>query len=121
MDKISPEARSRVMRAIRSKDTGPELLVRRAARRLGLRFAANNGTLPGSPDLAVYGDWRLSEPTVRQRVACSCTAASGTGTAAAGAGCPTRTARFGPKSSAATGRGTCASFASSGRRAGASW
>jgi DNA mismatch endonuclease (patch repair protein) len=39
------------MRAIRSKDTKPELRVRRLAYGMGLRFRLHRSDLPGNPDL----------------------------------------------------------------------
>lgn len=51
MDRISPQARSRNMRHIRSRDTGPELVVRRFLHREGLRFRLHRRDLPGTPDL----------------------------------------------------------------------
>lgn len=39
------------MRAVRSKDTAPELKVRRLAHALGFRFRLHRKDLPGSPDL----------------------------------------------------------------------
>lgn len=51
MDTISPEARSRLMSRIKGKDTKPEMLVRSAAHRLGLRFRLHGKGLPGRPDL----------------------------------------------------------------------
>jgi DNA mismatch endonuclease (patch repair protein) len=50
-DKISPERRSANMARIRSKDTTPELAVRRLAHRLGYRFRLHARHLPGQPDL----------------------------------------------------------------------
>lgn len=43
--------RSRIMRAVKGRDTIPELLVRRAAHRMGYRFRLHRRDLPGSPDL----------------------------------------------------------------------
>lgn len=40
------------MGRVRQRDTGPELLVRRACRSLGLHYRTRNRDLPGSPDLA---------------------------------------------------------------------
>lgn len=54
-DSLTPEARSRNMAKIKGKDTGPELLVRRAAHALGLRFRLHRRDLPGTPDLAFPG------------------------------------------------------------------
>lgn len=39
------------MRAVRSKDTAPELIVRRIAHRLGYRYRLHPSELPGKPDL----------------------------------------------------------------------
>ncbi len=50
-DVFNPEQRSAVMRAVKSRDTTPELVVRRAAHALGLRFRLNRAGLPGKPDL----------------------------------------------------------------------
>lgn len=54
MDKISSERRSANMRAIRSKDTAPELVVRRLVHSMGFRFRLHRADLPGKPDL-VFG------------------------------------------------------------------
>lgn len=45
------EARSRIMRAVKSRDTGPELLVRSLAHRIGYRFRVCRRDLPGCPDI----------------------------------------------------------------------
>lgn len=50
-DTLSPEDRSRRMSRIRNKDTNPELIVRRAAHRLGFRFRLHRRDLAGCPDL----------------------------------------------------------------------
>jgi DNA mismatch endonuclease, patch repair protein len=50
-DVFTPEQRSAVMRAVKSRDTQPELRVRRAAHTLGFRFRLNRSDLPGKPDL----------------------------------------------------------------------
>lgn len=55
VDTLTPEARSLNMAKIRGKDTGPELLVRRAAHALGLRFRLHRRDLPGTPDLVFPG------------------------------------------------------------------
>lgn len=47
--------RSRVMRAIRSKDTVPEMTVRRLVHSLGYRFRLHRSDLPGKPDLVFPG------------------------------------------------------------------
>ncbi|QDL99514.1 DNA mismatch endonuclease Vsr [Rhodopseudomonas palustris] len=51
MDRISRAQRSANMRAVKSQDTGPEMLVRRAAHAMGLRFRLHKQDLPGRPDL----------------------------------------------------------------------
>lgn len=50
-DKISRERRSENMRRIRSKDTKPELVVRRYLHSLGFRYRLHRNDLPGKPDL----------------------------------------------------------------------
>ena len=56
-DKISPEARSRNMAACSgSRDTGPELALRRALFAIGLRgYRVHRTDIPGRPDLAWIG------------------------------------------------------------------
>lgn len=49
---VTDAATSRRMAGIRQKGTTPELAVRRALTRLGLRYRITNRDLPGSPDLA---------------------------------------------------------------------
>ena len=53
MDKLSKEARSRNMSKIRSKDTKPELFLRKALHREGFRFRLNDTKLPGKPDIVL--------------------------------------------------------------------
>ena len=50
-DWLTQEQRRRVMQAIRGKDTGPELAVRRIVHRLGYRYRLHKKGLPGKPDL----------------------------------------------------------------------
>lgn len=50
-DKLSPERRSANMSAVKGRDTGPEMIVRRLAHRLGYRFRLHRKDLPGRPDL----------------------------------------------------------------------
>lgn len=59
MDRITPECRSANMRAVRSRNTKPELLVRRAVHRLGYRYRLHRSQLPGSPDL-VFARLRMA-------------------------------------------------------------
>lgn len=56
VDRLTPERRSWNMSRIRSKDTGPERLVRSLLHRMGYRFTINgpkNRELPGRPDLVL--------------------------------------------------------------------
>lgn len=52
MDKISQERRRKNMQAIKSKDTKPELLVRKIVTQLGYRYRLHRKDIPGKPDLA---------------------------------------------------------------------
>jgi DNA mismatch endonuclease, patch repair protein len=51
MDRLTPEARSRLMSKIRGKNTKPELTVRKYLHARGLRYRLHDSTLPGKPDL----------------------------------------------------------------------
>ena len=53
MDKVSKEARSKMMAAVRGKNTKPERLVRKALFAAGYRFGLHSKKLPGSPDIAL--------------------------------------------------------------------
>lgn len=53
MDKLTPEQRSALMRRIRSKDTKPELAVRKLLHGLGYRFRLHRRDLPGRPDIVL--------------------------------------------------------------------
>lgn len=56
MDKISRGRRSANMRAIRSRDTKPELIVRQVLRTLGhTGYRLHRKDLPGRPDIAFIG------------------------------------------------------------------
>jgi DNA mismatch endonuclease, patch repair protein len=59
VDHVDAKRRSAIMRAVRTKHTGPERLVRKAAHRMGLRFRLNVSDLPGRPDL-VFPKWRIA-------------------------------------------------------------
>lgn len=50
-DVLTREQRHLNMSRIRSKDTKPEMLLRRGLHALGLRFRVHSRQLPGSPDL----------------------------------------------------------------------
>jgi DNA mismatch endonuclease (patch repair protein) len=54
-DKLSPDRRSANMRAIKSRDTSPEMAVRRALYEMGYRYRLHTKDLPGKPDLVFHG------------------------------------------------------------------
>ena len=51
MDTLTRRERSKQMALVRSKDTAPELTVRRIVHRLGYRYRLHVASLPGCPDL----------------------------------------------------------------------
>jgi DNA mismatch endonuclease (patch repair protein) len=51
MDKLTADRRSDNMSRIRSKDTTPELMIRRLAHSMGYRYRLHAKNLPGKPDL----------------------------------------------------------------------
>lgn len=51
VDHVAKEKRSEIMRSVGTMNTGPEMQVRSAAHRLGLRFRLYRKDLPGTPDL----------------------------------------------------------------------
>ena len=53
MDKLSPEQRHKNMAAIHSKNTKPEIIVRRYLFAHGFRFRLNHPRLPGHPDIVL--------------------------------------------------------------------
>lgn len=59
MDTLSREQRSARMSLIRSKNTNPEMIVRRLVHSLGFRYRLHVRALPGSPDL-VLPRWRTA-------------------------------------------------------------
>lgn len=52
-------ARTKTMRAVKSKNTKPEMVVRRIVHRLGRRFRLHRKDLPGAPDLTLARDRRV--------------------------------------------------------------
>jgi DNA mismatch endonuclease, patch repair protein len=55
VDTVDAATRSRIMRAVPRSDTAPELLLRKALHRLGLRYRLHVRSLPGSPDIVFVG------------------------------------------------------------------
>lgn len=54
-DTLTPEQRRRCMSHIKNKNTKPELLLRRALWKEGLRYRLHYSHLPGKPDLVFAG------------------------------------------------------------------
>ena len=50
-DTLTKAQRSALMARVRGTNTKPELMMRSALHRLGLRFKIHDATLPGKPDL----------------------------------------------------------------------
>lgn len=53
MNRLSPEKRSKIMASIRSKDTKPEISVRKKLHKMGFRFRLYKKDLPGKPDIVL--------------------------------------------------------------------
>lgn len=51
MDIFDPATRSRMMSGIRSENTKPEMLLRRALHKNGFRYRLHDSRIPGRPDL----------------------------------------------------------------------
>ncbi len=60
-DSLSPERRSENMRRIRSTDSAPEMVIRRAVHRTGYRYRLHAADLPGKPDLVFPRSKRIIE------------------------------------------------------------
>jgi len=54
-DRLEPAARRRLMQAVRSKDTAPEIAVRSLLHGMGYRFRLHRKDLPGTPDIVLPG------------------------------------------------------------------
>jgi DNA mismatch endonuclease (patch repair protein) len=59
MDTVDRQTRSKIMASVGQKDTGAELLLRRALHKAGLRYRLHDRSLPGSPDL-VFARFRAA-------------------------------------------------------------
>lgn len=57
--KNKSELRSRTMRAVKSRNTVPELAIRSMTHRMGYRFRLHQDNLPGKPDLVFPGLHRV--------------------------------------------------------------
>lgn len=51
MDTLNPEQRHKAMAAVKSKNTTPELVVRKLLHKEGFRFRLHRKDLPGKPDI----------------------------------------------------------------------
>ena len=60
MDTRTPEQRRRIMQAVGSRDTGPELVVRRLLHAMGYRYRLHRKDLPGRPDVAQFTEDNIS-------------------------------------------------------------
>lgn len=52
-DVFSQEKRSRIMSSVKSKDTKPEIVVRKLLHSMGYRFRLHREDLPGTPDIVL--------------------------------------------------------------------
>jgi len=59
VDHLSPEKRSWNMSRVKSRNTGPEMKVRRLLFSMGFRFRLNVKALPGKPDI-VLKKWKTA-------------------------------------------------------------
>jgi DNA mismatch endonuclease (patch repair protein) len=51
-DHVDSRRRSAIMSSVQTKNTGPEIVVRKLLHRLGYRYSLHRSDLPGRPDLA---------------------------------------------------------------------
>ena len=66
VDVVDKATRSRMMSGIRNQDTRPEIALRKALHRLGLRYHLHVRDLPGHPDIVFpIKDVDLLNPLVR--------------------------------------------------------
>jgi DNA mismatch endonuclease (patch repair protein) len=59
VDMFTREKRSEVMRAIKGKDTQPEITVRKLVHGMGYRYRLHRRDLPGRPDLVCAGSRKV--------------------------------------------------------------
>ncbi|WP_394707907.1 very short patch repair endonuclease [Roseovarius pacificus] len=55
MDTRTREQRRRIMQAVKTKNTGPEMIVRRLLHKHGYRYRLHRKDLPGRPDIVFSG------------------------------------------------------------------
>jgi len=51
MDTVDKKTRSKIMSKVGQKNTGPEMKLRKALHKIGLRYRLHDKMLPGSPDI----------------------------------------------------------------------
>lgn len=61
VDTVSPATRSGMMRAIRRRNTQPEISVRKVLRELGVGYRLHVKGLPGRPDIVMKGRRKIVE------------------------------------------------------------
>lgn len=59
IDTRTPKKRSQIMASVRSKDTGPELVVRKLLTQEGYRYRLHKKGLPGRPDIVFPGKKKI--------------------------------------------------------------
>lgn len=59
VDTRSPAQRRHIMQSVKSRNTKPEIVVRKALHGLGFRFRIHRADLPGKPDI-VLPRWRVA-------------------------------------------------------------
>ncbi len=59
MDKVDKATRSATMRAVKSKNTSPEMRIRHLLHRAGYRYRLHRVDLPGKPDLVFPGRHKI--------------------------------------------------------------
>jgi DNA mismatch endonuclease (patch repair protein) len=55
VDTRTPEQRRRIMQSVKTKDTGPEMAVRKILFSMGYRYRLHRKDLPGKPDIVLPG------------------------------------------------------------------
>lgn len=55
VDTRTPEQRRRIMQSVKTKDTGPEVAVRKILFAMGYRYRLHGKDLPGKPDIVLPG------------------------------------------------------------------
>lgn len=53
MDRFTSAERSRIMRQVKGRNTGPELTIRKILHGMGFRFRLHRNDLPGKPDVVL--------------------------------------------------------------------